>query len=83
MTLSNLWPVCYRRACLPHQLCEVYPYQTVGTVRSQQEALEECKALAQTWLAEPGAALPDVVASSGTTGERVRAVLPSAESRML
>ncbi len=53
----------------------MYPYLTVGTVRSQQEALEECKALAQTWLAEPGAALPDVVASGGTTGERVTCCL--------
>lgn len=46
------------------------PLLTVGTVGSHQEALEECKALAQTWLAEPGATLPEVVASGGTTGER-------------
>lgn len=36
----------------------------------QQEALEECKALARTWLSQADASLPDTIAT-GTTGGRI------------
>jgi hypothetical protein len=62
---------------------KVQSHLTAGTVHCQQEALEECKALAQTWLAEPGAALPDLVASGGTTGKRVTFCLTLGRMRVL